>query len=205
VYFRATRPDTGAGIFEVPANGTGTEKLLYKIPTHHMHASPDGKYLMFERGSESQGPGILDLQNGNKPGVYLKQHVSSPQFSPDSRFVAYESTETGRSEVYVQTFPAGSGKWQISTNGGIEPRWRGDGKELFYDLGNGAVMAATIEVRNGSLEVTSTKELFKFQRGRASGTAIAVTPDGKLFAIRETPAGGETSITLKLNWKLPGR
>ena len=102
-------------------------------------------------------------------------------------------------------FRAGGGKWQISTNGGIEPRWRGDGKELFYDQGDGTVMAASIEVRGRSLEVTSTKELFRFRRGRASGTALAVTPDGKLFAIRETPEGGEAPITLRLNWKLPGR
>ena len=137
--------------------------------------------------------------------MYLARPATHPQFSPDSRLVAYHSIETGRNEVYVQTFPAGGGKWQISTNGGIEPRWRGDGKELFYDRGDGTVMAAGIAVRGGSLEVASTKELFRFHRGRISGTALAVTPDGKLFAIRETPPGGEASITLRLNWKPPGR
>ena len=205
VYFYAARPESGGGIFEIPANGTGAEKLIHKTQTHHMHASPNGKYLMFERTSSGLGLDILDLQHANKPSVYLSQAAGSPQFSPDSRFIVYESGETGRREVYVQTFPAGAGKWQISTNGGIEPRWRGDGKELFYDRGDGTVMAASLETRNGSLEVTSTKELFRFRRGRTSGTAIAVTPDGKIFAIRETPAGAEASITLKLNWKLPGR
>jgi len=204
-YFFANRLKAGMGIYEIPANGTGTEKLIHSTATHHMHASPDGKYLVFERTAAGLGLDFLDLQNGNKPGVYLTQAATSPQFSPDSKLVAYESTETGRSEVYVQTFPAGGGKWQISTNGGLEPRWRGDGKELFYDRGDGTVMAAGIAVRGGSLEVSSTKELFHFHRGGTAGTAIAVTPDGQLFAIRESPVGGEASILVKLNWKLPGR
>ena len=205
IYFRATRPNTGEALFEIPANGTGVEALIHKTRTHHLHASPDGAYLLFERGTTANGIEFIDLRNGNKPGVYLPQQAAGPQFSPDARFVAYESTETGRSEIYVQTFPAGGGKWQISTNGGIEARWRGDGKEIYYDKGDGTVMAATVEVRGGSLEVTSTKELFRFRRGRSSGTAIAVTPDGKRFAVRETPAGGDATIVLKLNWKLPGR
>jgi Tol biopolymer transport system component len=205
VYFFANRSNAGMGIYEIPANGTGSEKLIHSTSTHHMHASPDGKYLMFEKTAAGVGLNFLELQNGNKPGVYLTQPATSPQFSPDSKLVAYESTETGRSEVYVQTFPAGGGKWQISTGGGLEPRWRGDGKEIFYDRGDGTVMAAGIEVRGGSLEVTSTKELFRFHRGATAGMAIAVTPDGQMFAIRELPVGGAASILLKLNWKLPGR
>ncbi|HEY3439097.1 MAG TPA: protein kinase [Paludibaculum sp.] len=205
VYFFANRNKAGMGIYEIPANGTGSEKLIHSTSTHHMHASPDGKYLLFERTAAGLGLDYIDLQNRNKPGVYLTQAASSPQFSPDSKLVTYESAETGRSEVYVQTFPAGGGKWQISTNGGLEPRWRGDGKELYYDRGDGTVMAASIAVRGGSLEVTTTKELFRFHRGGTAGTAIAVTQDGQLFAIRESPVGSESSILLKLNWKLPGR
>lgn len=210
VYFNATLDRKGEGIFAIPSNGTGTEKLVLKTLTHHLHASPDGKYLVFEKvnsqsSTTSTGLTVLDLQNGNKVIPYLTQPASSPQFSPDSRMVAYESAETGRSEVYVQTFPAGGGKWQISTNGGIEPRWRGDGKEIYYDRGDGTVMAASIATQAGSLEVTATKELFKFRRGQSAGTSLAVTKDGKLFAIREAPPRGDDSITVLLNWKLPGR
>ena len=205
IFFRANRPNTGPGIYEIAANGTGTEKLLHKTSTHHMHASPDGAHLLFEGGSSGNGIASLELRNGNKAGVYLPPPASGPQFSPDSRLVAYESTETGKSEIYVQTFPPGGGKWQISTTGGIEARWRGDGKEIFYDKGDGTVVAAAVDYRGGSLVVTSTRELFRFRRGRSSGTALAVTPDGKLFAIRETPPGGEAAVLLKLNWRLPGR
>ena len=205
VFFYSIRPDTGPAIWEIPANGAGTEKLVAKTATHHMHASPDGKYLMFESVRDVQiGLAVLDLKNGNKMIPYLEQpNLVGPQFSPDSRLVAYESSETGRSEVYVQTFPAGGGKWQISTNGGIEPRWSGDGKEIFFDQGNGTVMAASVVMRGGSLEVLQTKELFRFRRTGAPGTAIAVSPDGKTFAIRESAAEVQAvPITVLLNWRL---
>ncbi|MBK5292408.1 MAG: protein kinase [Acidobacteriia bacterium] len=205
VYFYTTRPESGPAIFEIPANGAGTEKLVAKTYTHHMHASPDGKYLMFERVRDTNaGLATLDLKNENKMAMYLeKAGLNSPQFSPDSRFVAYESSETGRTEVYVQTFPAGGGKWQISTNGGVEPRWRGDGKELIYDQGNGTLMAASVAVRNGSLEVADTKQLFRFRRTGSAGTAIAISQDAKIFAIREAAEEAQAvPVTVKLNWKL---
>mgnify|MGYP005859164781 FL=1 len=202
IYFRAVRAEGGTALYAVPANGSGAETLVHVTQTHHLHASPDGKHLLFELQSTGAGGlAALNLQDG-KEALYLKQGFH-PQFSPDSRMVAYESAETGRAEVYVQTFPAGGGKWQISTEGGIEPRWRADGKELFYDQGDGTVMAAALEMRGASLEVTSTTELFRFSRGRRMGTALAVSPDGKLVAIRETPAGTAASITVKLDWKLP--
>jgi Tol biopolymer transport system component len=205
VYFRSRRND-GDAIYEIPSNGAGAEKLIIKASTHHMHASPDGKYLMIERLAGTSTTGltgldVVELATGKKT-AYLDRAFGSPQFSPDSRLVAYESAETGRLEVYVQTFPAGGGRWQISTGGGIEPRWRADGKELYFIKEAGTVMAANIEMRGGSLTVRDTKELFRFRLRGSQGTALTVSPDGKVFAIREKSEGLDSAITVKLNWKL---
>jgi serine/threonine protein kinase len=206
VYFYSARAGADPAIYQIPANGAGSEKLVAKVRTHHMHASPDGNYLLYENtATEKTSLWTVDLKNGNKTAPYLDMEAGSPQFSPDSKFVAYESVETGRREVYVQTFPAGGGKWQISSSGGIEPRWRGDGKELIFDQGSGIVMAAAIDVRGGSLLVSGTKELFRFRRRGNPGTAIAVSRDAKTFAIREAAEGtAQAPITVKLNWKLRG-
>jgi hypothetical protein len=102
----------------------------------------------------------------------------------------------------VQTFPAGKGKWQISTGGGVEARWSGDGRELYY-IQRGKVMAAGIAMKAGSLEVASTKELFQFRHGHPQGTSLAVSADGKTFAVRESSEAGLVPITIKLGWKLP--
>jgi eukaryotic-like serine/threonine-protein kinase len=203
VYFRSVRSDA-EGIYGIPSNGSGAEKLILNAVTHHMHPSPDGKHLVIERNFISTGLDIVELASGEK-AAYLEGNLIHPQFSPDSRLVAYTSSETGRPEVYVQTFPAGGGLWQISTSGGIEPRWRADGKEIYFDKGNGTVMAASIEARDGSLSVRETKELFRFRRRGTTGTSLAVSPDGQLFAIQEiteASSRGGSAITVKLNWKL---
>ncbi|MEZ5351993.1 MAG: protein kinase, partial [Bryobacteraceae bacterium] len=205
VYFFSNRPETGPAIYEIPSNGAGGEKLVAEFPSHHVTASPDGQYLMFENGDTATNQlWTLDLKNGNKAAPYLDQkNLTSPQFSPDGKLVAYESVETGQQEIYVQTFPAGGGKWQISTGGGIEPRWRGDGKEIFYDGGGGTVMAAGVEIRAGSLVVTEAKELFRFTRLSNAGTAIAVSADGQRFVICEVADGQRGSpIRVKVNWPL---
>jgi Tol biopolymer transport system component len=98
----------GEGIHEIASNGTGSEKGLLKTQPHHMHASPDGKYIVFNRGFPSSGLDVLDLSTG-KVFEFLTGQVSHAQFSSDSRLVAYESEEMGRAEVYVQSFPAGKG------------------------------------------------------------------------------------------------
>ena len=90
---------------------------------------------------------MLPLFGEHKPFPFVNTSFDEAlgQFSPDGRWVAYHSNESGRHEVYVQPFPGPGGKWQISTSGGIEPRWRRDGKELFYIAPDGKLMAAPIQ------------------------------------------------------------
>lgn len=140
---------------------------------------------------------------------YLRTSVSQTQaqFSPDGRFVAYISDDTGKDEVYVRPFPnASSGKWLISTNGGTQPRWRRDGKELFYLSSDSKMMATgvttTPEFKNGM-----PRELFTvpvLSGGSAiNGFRYDVSRDGEKFLINAVATDADTArppITVVLNW-----
>ena len=84
------------------------------------------------------------------------------QFSPDGRWIAYASNESGRMEVYVQGFPSAGDRWQVSTTGGSQPRWRGDGAELYFVAGNGMLMAASFRTTatNASPQTATPVALF---------------------------------------------
>ena len=121
--------------------------------------------------------------------------------SPDGRFLAYQSNESGRQEIYVQAFPGPGGKWQISTSGGREPQWRGDGKELYYRAFDQKLMA--VDIQTGS-EVTAGTPHALFQ-GRfdinVARTRFLPTADGKRF-LTVAPLGRDSMspTTVVLNW-----
>ena len=96
--------------------------------------SPDGKYLLYRAGLDLSYLKRKEDGSGFDPVPFLQTSFSESvaKFSPDGRFVAYLSDESGRNEVYFRPFPGGDGKWQVSGNGGAQPRWSKDGKELFY-------------------------------------------------------------------------
>jgi eukaryotic-like serine/threonine-protein kinase len=128
------------------------------------------------------------------------------RFSPNGRRVAYNSNESGRLEVYVVPFPMAGGKWQISTGGGEQPRWRRDGKELFY-LNENVVMAAEVNSTGAAIQVGAVRRLFEVRRrtggyrGFGIGGAYDVTPDGQRFLVNavEQPAV-PPPITVITNW-----
>src|SRR5262249_2410861 len=130
-----------------PAFG-GPEEVLFSatVPVYPHAWSSDGKYLLYQQGAPGaahQDIWGLPLFGERKPfqivpsGTYIS---SVPQLSRDGRWVAYQSTESGRMEIYVVPFRDGGGKWQVSTSGGVSPRWRNDGKEIFYLGLNGMLM-----------------------------------------------------------------
>jgi Tol biopolymer transport system component len=148
------------------------------------------------------------MQGDRKPLSLVASpfYKRNAQFSPDSKWVAYHSNESGRFEIYVVPFPPGGGKWQISTSGGISPRWSNDGKELFYIGPDGQLMAATIAVSAGSLDAASPVALFQTRiiEGGSNSTAkheYDVSADGR-FLINVVPdeAAG-APLTLLQNWK----
>jgi hypothetical protein len=116
------------------------------------------------------------------------------------RWVAYDSTESGRREVWVQRFPPTGSKWQISTTGGSSVRWRGDGKELFYVTADGMLISVAIDA-DRTFESGAPQRLFQTMFRGGVSASYTVSPDGKRF-LMNVPPGVEdlTPITVVLNW-----
>jgi Tol biopolymer transport system component len=168
---------------------------------------------MYRAFSQQAGPPdlwALPLTGDRKPFVWLRTPADefNAQFSPDSRWVAYGSDETGRFEIFVQSFPTPGGQWRVSPEGGVQPRWRGDGKEIFYVAPDGIIMAASVTLsRDGrTLETGKPAALFRpgINGGFTSGARqqYAVTSDGQRFLVNTTTQapGGTSSITVVVNW-----
>ena len=136
-------------------------------------------------------------------------NTSQGRFSPDGRFVAYTSNESGKYEVYVQPFPeATGGKWMVSKGGGSQPRWRRDGKELFYVSADSQLMAVEVSL-NPAFQHGNPKALFHAPILGGGGISVNVTrydvtADGKKFLINAEPnevtPAQATPITVVLNW-----
>jgi Tol biopolymer transport system component len=156
--------------------------------------SPDGRTLMATRFEGSDWNLLaFPAQGGGKPAPFV--HTPSierwAQFSPDGRWVAYTSNESGRNELYVTGYPGPTGKWQISTAGGSEGFWRGDGKELIFRAPDGTIMAAPIQT-GAALEVGTPVPLFKVTLGTGgfSRNRWAPTLDGQRFLVNTPVANG---------------
>src|SRR5579863_1587980 len=194
-------------LYRKSANGAGSEELLYadnleKSPTSW---SADGKFLLYLTGvvrSAFVGAGgdlwALPL-TPQRPGDPLKPFLLSQgpfnafdaQFSPDSRWIAYVSNESQRAEIYVTPFPPPAsgvgGKRQVSSAGGILPRWRQDGKEIFYMGPDGQLMAAEVQAKGGALEVGQVRPLFRAIGMMQSNPLYDVSADGQHFLLRTFP------------------
>jgi hypothetical protein len=125
-----------------------------------------------------------------------------PAFSPDGRLIAYMSNESGRQEIYVESYPEAGGKWQISSGGGVEPRWRADGKELFYRAADQKLMAVDIAMEGGNLKAGLPHALFvgRYDTGTARNRFLT-SADGQRFLL-VAPLGRDamSPTTVVLNW-----
>jgi len=127
-----------------------------------------------------------------------------PQFSPDGRWLAYISDESGRSEVYVQPYPGPGGKWQISTEGGTEPAWNPNGRELFYRSGD-KMMSVEITIQP-SFAAGTPRMLYqgRYESGPVPTTDYAVSLDGQRFLMlkpnEQTSSPALTQIVVVQNW-----
>jgi Tol biopolymer transport system component len=204
----------GSGLFQKPATGVGDAGLL--VTSNAMQYlcdwSRDGKFMLFVREGDGtqEDLWILPMSGDRKPFPFSQTAFSEEQgqFSPDGKWIAYASDETGRPEVYVQSFPATGVKSRISNNGGTQPRWRGDGKEIFYLGADRKMMAAPIISAGSHLESGTPGALFQTKMASIDGELgpyiifnYAVTGDGKRFLMNE-PAGEEAwpAISVVLNW-----
>ncbi len=169
--------------------------------------SEDGRFIYFQQigvSSKSKGRYAIWVFSvpDRKATPFLQSEFNEtlPQLSPDGRWMAYVSDESGRNEIYVQPFPGPGGKWQVSTNGGSYPLWRRDGKELFYFAPGRKLMA--VEVKAGStFEAGLPKFLFETRLKSGGNRQYDVSSDGQRFLIN-LAVGEESSapITLVLNW-----
>src|SRR5205085_3905527 len=140
--------------------------------------SPDGRMLVYASQSPRTGSDlwVLPMDGGRKPFPIVQTGADDQmaEVSPDGRWIAYESNVSGRVEIYVQPFPAPGERLQVSSGGGTQPRWRLDGRELFFVSPDGRLMAAPIAPRPGAVDAGVAVPLFRTRL--ATGTNISVAP-----------------------------
>jgi len=209
IYFSSNRRGQFT-VFRKPASGMGVEEqVLEDAPTADCRVqsiSADGKHLAYIR-LDSKGSGkwevwVLPLSGDRKPFPFLKSGFDNvyPQFSPDGKWMAYASNESGKQEIYVIPFPGAGAKWQISNSGGIQPRWRRDGKELFYyNLGH--IMAVSVSSSGVSFQAGVPHELFTVSAIGYPNWMYDASADGKrfLFTSGEVAENAEP-ISVVVNW-----
>jgi Tol biopolymer transport system component len=195
-------------LYAKAAGGGGQEQLLFKSDELKLAYdwSRDGRYIAFQSLAKKTGWDlwVLPTFGDRKPILFLQTpfHESRPAFSPDGKWLAYQSNESGRPEIYVQNFPGPGGKWQVSTGGGVEPAWRADGKELYYAAPDQKIMA--VEVRAGeTFEAGVPQALFRAivqPIGNVRGHYVP-SPDGQRFLLL-APLGRESMVptTVVVNW-----
>jgi Tol biopolymer transport system component len=207
--------DGASQIYIRNAFGTGAEERLTiggnaKFPQDW---SRDGRWLLYgERNAAKNNREDLSIwalsvqrdPSGNRKAIPLVQSSfleTNPQFSPDGKWFVYGSTESGRPEIYIQTFPVSGGKWQVSTAGGLSPRWRGDGNEIYY-YWNGRVWAVGVRVVNGRPQVDSPRRLFTMVDAGGLEFLFDVTRDGQRFFLTQPPElEVSTPISVVANWQ----
>lgn len=191
LFFASNRSGSKYLVYRRSATGTGPEEVLFEPErggAGPADVSADGRHLAIVRSDSGSQFDVLAIPADGKGAPVAvaadKANEGSAQFSPDGRFIAYSSNESGRSEIYVQTFPPSGQKWTVSNSGGFQPRWRADGKELFYLGPDGEMMAVPVTV-GSSFEAGLPEKLFA-TRVRTAGTITGlydVSADGQRFLL----------------------
>ena len=205
VFFTSTR--AGAmNLYRVPADGSGSpERLTESVHDQLTGAiSPDGSTMLFRENSPETGwdAWILDLAAGQPARPFLNAEYDEipERVSPDGRWLAYTSSESGRWEVYLRTLPEPTGKWQISTRGGITARWSPDGRKIYYEEGR-QLMFVSLTRGDESLAISAPTPVPNIDLSRIDAISglSGVSPDGRSFIMVQR-AEPLTSIALVLNW-----
>jgi serine/threonine protein kinase/Tol biopolymer transport system component len=199
-------------VYVKPSSGIGAEDLLLETPNIKVLQdwSKDGQFLLYYEVNPTTGRDLWALPmtgTDRMPRVVANSPFDERhgQFSPDGRFVAYATDESGRLEVVVQSFPEPKGRWIVSTNGGVQPRWRADGGELYFLASDGTLMAASVQEMGSALEIGTPVALFP-TRTVDLGTAnfrpqYAVSRDGRFLVLQPDREDTASPITLLINWK----
>ncbi len=201
-----TDGDESRNIFWMRWDGGGERELLAdsEYPLSVESFSPDGRYVALTETHPDSRLNIIILDTAGEERIEYAMTTANEigaQFSPDGRFIAYVSDESGQKEIYARPFPQASARWQISTQGGSEPVWSQDGKSLFYRVGS-AMMSVPVDLGTaepfGRPEVLFTGNYLVDQSGHPG---YAVDPNGESFLMRALSYGESlTQIHIVLNW-----
>jgi Tol biopolymer transport system component len=208
----ASSRGTPPNLYEAVPAATGSETRLLESSFNSQPTdwSADGRYIVYASQHPTNGWDLMllpatttDGERRPMPLVQTPFNEHLGRVSPDGRWLAYMSNESGSNEIYVQTFPPGGGKWRISTSGGMEPVWRGDGRELFYMGLDGSLMAVNVTGGAG-FQTSAPAALFKpgVSRGFLYEPTYAVSHDGRRFLINTFTEEPKTLPTkILFNWR----
>jgi Tol biopolymer transport system component len=202
---------TDQGLYEKSASGAGNAQLLAEDAGNPLSWSPDGRFLLYARADAKTGTDlwVLPMTGERKPTAVVQAAMDQRggEFSPDGRWLAYESNESGRFEVYVQPWPETGGKWQVSSAGGTQLRWRRDAKELYYVTPDARLMAVSVTASPDGKTLDLGVPVPLFETRLATGpTAIpgrsqyAVAPDGRFLMNTIVDNTAPSPITVVVNW-----
>ena len=195
-------------LFIGPSSRPNAETLLRDSPNNNYAQdwSRDGRFILYGEADPKTGRDLwaLPMDGDPKPIEIIKTPFDerNGQFSPDGKWVAYETDESGPFQIFVQPFPVASSKTQVSISGGSQPRWRADGKELYFIGPDGKLMAAQVNVAGGIITALTPVELFPASAVAGAGTnkqQYAVSSDGR-FLVNQSAESAATPITVILNW-----
>jgi Tol biopolymer transport system component len=213
IMFLASARSMQSVFFRKPSNGGGTEELVLQAGANGYltSISADGKWLAYsETGSKTKEDiWLLPLAGDRKPVVYLDSPFDEThaQFSPDGKWMAYTSNESGLEQVYMQSIPATGAKRQVSSNGGRRPRWRRDGKELFYISMEAKLMAVPAKLSASGFDFGKPQQLFDKTldfRVNFRDFGYQPTADGQRFLAvlpEEKSPSERPAVTIRTNWQ----
>ncbi len=194
------------GFYQRAADGSGSEEVLLEGTDYVKYLSdwsPDMNYLAYQDNHQGVASTfVLPLSGERNPHPFLQSPFTTVRasFSPDGKWLAYCSNESGDLKAYVVPFPGPGGKWQVSSGGGDFPRWRRDGKELFYFSLDNKMMAVEIKASGSSFVIGAVRQLFETRAYRSQVGAYDVTADGQRFILAYEPGQPNEAITLVENW-----
>ena len=198
-------PQGSYELFEKPANAASVPQLILEDPAANLGVydwSTDGRYVIYLYSTGAIG--ILPT-DGGEPTTFMetKYLIFQAQLSPEGRWLAYTSNESGFN-VYVTSFPAASAKWQVSSNGGYQPRWSRDGGTLYYLRGDGMLVSVRASASGDSLSFDTPKPLFSLGNDRVVGPDLRsqydVSPEGDRFVVNVNSAAAAAKLHLVLDW-----
>jgi Tol biopolymer transport system component len=209
IVFASTRSGV-SDLYSKSASGAGNDELLFKSGGGKFANdwSSDGRFILYQElnPKTDMDVWVLPLFGDKKPTPLLQTNFNEGQarFSPDGRWIAYVSNESGTAQVYIQNFPLTGGKWMASTNGGFTPRWRQDGKELFYIAPDRKLMAVDVRGDSNKFEVGSPHVLFELRVVATLGPPVSpfsVSHNGQRFLINMLVEESSTApMTVVENW-----